>query len=528
MTVTADAKSKIYGDANPALTYTTSGLVNSDTLSGSLSTAAGQYSNVGSYGITLGSLGNANYAITYNAANLTVTPRALTVTADALSRAYGDANPTLTYTTSGLVNNDTLSGSLSTSAGQYSDVGAYAIAQGTLANANYAISYTGANLTVNPRALTVTADALSKIYGDANPMLTYTATGLVNGDTLSGSLSTTAGQYANVGSYAITGSFSASSNYALTYVGADLSVNRRAITITADTLSKIYGDANPALTYTVGGAGLVNGDTLSGSLSTTAGQYSNVGSYAITGSFSGSNNYALTYVGGSLSVNQRALTVTADAKSKTYGDANPTLTYAATGLLNGDTLSGSLATAAGQYSDVGAYAITQGSLANANYAISYMGADLTVNQRAITVAADSLSRRYGLANPALTYTVGGAGLVNRDRLSGGLATSATSLSEPGAYAITQGTLLASANYSMNFVPGALTVEKATNPEPGTQASSVMPSFDASRFAPIRPVSDSTETADGSHDVITDPRFEGTFVCLDNGNGCVLLPAQATR
>ncbi len=527
LTVTADAKSKTYGDANPALTYTTSGLVNGDMLSGSLSTAAGQYSNVGGYGITLGGLGNANYAITYNAANLTITPRALTVTADALSRAYGDANPTLTYTTSGLVNNDTLSGSLSTSAGQYSDVGAYAIAQGTLANANYAISYTGANLTVTPRALTVTADALSKIYGDANPTLTYTAAGLVNGDTLSGSLATTAGQYADVGSYAITGSFSASSNYALTYVGANLSVNRRAITVTADTLSKTYGDANPALTYTVGGAGLVNGDILSGSLSTTAGQYSNVGSYAITGSFSASSNYALTYVGGSLSVNQRALTVTAEAKSKTYGDANPMLTYAAAGLLNGDTLSGSLSTTAGQYSDVGAYAITQGSLANANYAISYMGADLTVNQRAITVAADSLSRRYGLANPALTYTVGGAGLVNGDRLSGGLATPATRLSEPAAYAITQGTLLASANYRMDFVPGVLTVEKATNPEPGTQASSVMPSFDAGRFAPIRPVSDSAETADGSHDVITDPRFEGTFVCLDNGNGCVSLPGQAT-
>jgi hypothetical protein len=226
-------------------------------------------------------------------------------------------------------------------------------------------------------------------------------------------------------------------------------------------------------------------------------------------------------------VNRRAITVTADTLSKTYGDANPMLTYAATGLLNGDTLSGSLSTTAGQYSDVGAYAITQGSLANANYAISYMGADLTVNQRAIAVAADSLSRRYGLANPALTYTVGGAGLVNGDRLSGGLATSATGLSEPGAYAITQGTLLASANYRMNFVPGVLTVEKAANPEPGTQASSVMPSFDAGRFAPIRPVSDNAETADGSHDVITDPRFEGTFVCLDNGNGCVSLPGQAT-
>ncbi|MGY5776270.1 MBG domain-containing protein [Rhizobium sp. LEGMi135b] len=603
LTVTADGVSKTYGDVNPALTYTATGLINNDTLSGSLATTAGQYSNVGSYGITQGSLANTNYAISYSGANLTITPRALTVTADGVLKTYGDANPVLTYAASGLVNGDTLSGSLSTTAGQYSNVGAYAITQGSLTNANYAISYAGANLTVNPRALTVTADALLRAYGDANPTLTYTATGLVNNDTLSGSLSTTAGQYSDVGNYAITGSFSASSNYALTYVGANLSINQRAITVTADAVSKIYGDTNPVLSYMVGGAGLVNGDALSGSLATTAGQYSNVGSYAITGSFSASSNYALTYVGANLSINQRAITVTADAQSKTYGDANPalsyrvggaglvngdtlsgllttsagqysnvgvyaiaqgtlaasgnyaltyaganlnvnqralrvtadaqsktygdanpTLTYTATGLVNNDALSGSLSTTARQYSNVGAYAITQGSLANANYAISYTGADLTVNQRAITVAADSLSRRYGLANPALTYTIGGAGLVNGDRLSGGLATSATSLSAPGAYAITQGTLAASADYSMTFLPGVLTVKQATNPEPGTTASSVAMAFDMGRFAPLHPApSDNTETADGTHVLLDDPRLDGTVICLDNSS-CISVPA----
>ena len=46
----------------------------------------------------------------------------------------------------------------------------------------------------------------------------------------------------------------------------------------------------------------------------------------------------------------------------------------------------------------------------------------------------------GDANPALTYQVGGAGLVNGDTLSGGLATSATTASNVGTYGITQGTL----------------------------------------------------------------------------------------
>jgi predicted nucleic acid-binding protein len=136
-------------------------------------------SNVGTYAIAQATLAaSSNYALSYTGANLTVGTAALTVTADALSRAYGAANPTLTYTASGLVNGDTLSGALATSAVATSNVGIYAIVQGTLANANYAIGYNGANLTVTTAVLTVTADALSRAYGAANPSLTYSTSGL--------------------------------------------------------------------------------------------------------------------------------------------------------------------------------------------------------------------------------------------------------------------------------------------------------------------------------------------------------------
>ena len=70
-------------------------------------------------------------------------------------------------------------------------MGSYAITQGTLAlGANYTISYVGANLSITPRAITVTADAKSKVYGDADPALTYQITGgsLVTGDTIGGAL----------------------------------------------------------------------------------------------------------------------------------------------------------------------------------------------------------------------------------------------------------------------------------------------------------------------------------------------------
>ena len=65
----------------------------------------------------------------------------------------------------------------------------------------------------------------------------------------------------------------------------------------------------------VGSAGLVNGDTLSGALATSATTASNVGTYGITqGTLAASGNYALNYASSNLNVTQRAITVTADAK----------------------------------------------------------------------------------------------------------------------------------------------------------------------------------------------------------------------
>ena len=471
--MTADAKSRAYGDANPALTYQVggSGLVNGDTLSGALATSATTASNVGTYGINQGTLAaSGNYALNYTGNNLTVGQRAITVTADAKSRAYGDVNPALTYQVggSGLVNGDSLSGALATSATTASNVGVYGINQGTLAaSGNYALNYTSTNLTVTQRALTVTADAKSRAYGDVNPALTYQVggSGLVNGDSLSGALATSATTASNVGTYGINqGTLAASGNYALNYASANLTVTQRAITVTADAKSRAYGDVNPALTYQVGGSGLVNGDTLSGALATSATTASNVGAYGINqGTLAASGNYALNYTSADLTVTQRALTVTADAKSRAYGDVNPALTYqvGGSGLANGDTLSGALATSATTASNVGAYGINQGTLAaSGNYALNYASADLTVTQRAITVTADAKSRAYGDVNPALTYQVGGSGLVNGDTLSGALATSATTASNVGTYGIGQGTLAASGNYALNYTSANLTVTPA--------------------------------------------------------------------
>src|SRR5260221_4615362 len=51
----------------------------------------------------------------------------------------------------------------------------------TVFRSNYTLTYTGANLTITPRAIAVTADAQTKVYGAADPALTFTYTGVLQG-----------------------------------------------------------------------------------------------------------------------------------------------------------------------------------------------------------------------------------------------------------------------------------------------------------------------------------------------------------
>jgi gliding motility-associated-like protein len=455
VTVTAAAKSKTYGDADPALTYTfTPALVGTDTFTGSLTRTVGEA--VGAYGINQGTLAlNTNYTLTYVGADLTIGKKTITVTAAAKSKTYGDADPALTYTFApALVGTDTFTGSLTRTVGEA--VGAYGINQGTLAlNPNYTLTYVGADLTIGKKTVTVTAAAKSKTYGDADPALTYTfAPSLVTGDSFSGSLTRDVGE--NIGTYAIMqGTLALNPNYTLTYVGADLTIGKKTVTVIAAAKSKTYGDADPALTYTFAPA-LVGSDTFTGSLTRTVGEA--VGTYGINqGTLALNPNYTLTYVGADLTIGKKTITVTAAAKSKTYGDADPALTYTfAPALVGSDTFTGSLTRTVGEA--VGAYGINQGTLAlNPNYTLTYIGADLTIGKKTITVTAVAKSKTYGDADPALTYTFAPS-LVTGDSFSGSLSRAAGE--NAGTYAINQGTVTVNGNYTITYVTANLTVNKA--------------------------------------------------------------------
>ena len=244
---------------------------------------------------------------------------------------------------------------------------------------NYTISYVNGGLTVTPASLTITANNQTQVYGNATPTLTYTIGGLVNGDTLSGSLATTASSTSNVGSYAITqGSLAASTNYAITYTGANDVVGTRAITVAANAQSQVYGNATPTLTYTVGGLGLVNGDTLSGGLATSASSTANVGSYGITqGTLAASANYAVSFTGANLTLSPASITVSALGGTSVAGTSPINPGFTADGLKNGENvgvltgLSNSFGITAATSSSGSPYTLTViGLLTDANYVIS--------------------------------------------------------------------------------------------------------------------------------------------------------------
>ncbi|PTR01411.1 gliding motility-associated-like protein [Mucilaginibacter yixingensis] len=576
LTIKPDNQSRAYGAANPTLTVGYTGLVNGDVASSlttqpTVTTTAINTSPVGSYAINASGAASGNYNISYTAGSLSVTQAALTITATGPLKSYGTAltagTSTTNFTAGTTANGETVTSvtltpdaaglSATTAAGSpyvvtpSAATGAngfsaanynvnYVAYNGTvsttsqtitfsaLANATYGdapitltgtassgltVSYASSNtavatvsgnkvtilsagtttitasqagnsnytaaanvpqtLTVNPRAVTVIAAAQTKVYGTTDPALTYSISSgtLVGSDAFTGALTRNAGQ--NVGTYAITqGTLTLGGNYALTYTGANLTITKAALNITANNQTKVYGAANPALT--VAYSGFVNGDnsaalTTQPTVVTTATASSAVGSYPITASGAASGNYNISYTAGALTVTNATLTIAANNQTKVYGAANPALTVSYTGFVNGDTQASlttqpTVVTTATTASGVNTYPITASGAAIANYTIAYTAGTLTVTKAPLTVTADNKSRLFGVANPALTITY--SGFVNSESASNlttqaTATTAATTTTLPGSYPITVGGA-ASGNYSFIYVNGSLTIIPLSN------------------------------------------------------------------
>ena len=166
--------------------------------------------------------------------------------------------------------------------------------------------------TIPQKSITITVEAATKMYGDADPAFTYTlADGALVSDGDLGTI-TVVRQEADKdkqdagAEITLTVPYTENPNYKVTVTDAKLTITKKAITVTADNKEKAYGEEDPELTFLVPEGALAYDDTsddLHITLSRAAGE--DVGVYAITGSASEEcRNYNVTVTQGSFTIKQ--------------------------------------------------------------------------------------------------------------------------------------------------------------------------------------------------------------------------------
>lgn len=254
-----------------------------------------------------GTLSNSNLKVTYIVGTLDINPAVVTITPDSNQmKTFGDADPVLTYTNNRGLDSTSFTGNLERVAGE--NAGSYAYTIGSLsAGNNYSLQLATRSpapvFLIKPRAATITPTAGQfKVYGDADPVFTYTSDAGI--PSFTGKLGRVAGE--NAGSYAFTlGNLSAGSNYILSLGGnISFAINPAKLTVKANDAFVFAGNPLPVFTASI--TGLKNNDnpviafTVPISCNTKAGVYPIIPTFS---NFANAGNYNTTFVNGILYVN---------------------------------------------------------------------------------------------------------------------------------------------------------------------------------------------------------------------------------
>ena len=518
LTVTADDKSREYGQANPALTYTITGFVNGEsetdlTKQPAVYCFAGADAAVGTHPITVSGGEAENYEFVYVSGALTVTKtgqETLYILQGAqISKTYGDSAFTLSVTGgsgNGAVtwqssHPEIVSVDAGTGRVTIRQAGSATVTATKAADGSFVEAQASATVTVGKAVLTVTAEKTEKQFGEANPELNYTITGFVNGENktvlqkqpvifVDTAIPETE---LPVGSYVIKVEGGEAGNYTFVYNNATLIVNKAdqsTFSIEGGNLTKTYGDAPFILTTKNGAGGAVtwqSGDETVAKVDGNTGKITVIGAgkVQITAISAETGNFSEALAAVTLTVEKAKLQIKADPQTRVYGEENPAFTYRIEGFVKGDEeadldqLPVLTADADGK-TGVGSYAIRLAGGEDDNYAYILNNAELTITPRPITIKADDKEMTEGGDMPELTWSVTEGSLVDSDGLSGSLKAEAAGA---GKHPITQDTPFANPNYTVTFLPGELTVlEKRKDP------SDPMPS------EPTHP--DNPQTGDG--------------------------------
>ena len=494
ITVTADAKNKVYGANDPALTYTATGLFGTDSITGDLTRAAGE--DVGAYAITQGTLAPSNdkYMIAYTGADFTITPMEITVTitgANETKTYDGDAYVAQGYTV--IAPNGVAYSSADVSfSGR--DLAVRSVAgttymgleasQFTNRNPNYNVTFsvTDGYVTINRAAIevTVTGNTLTADYdGTLKSVTGFTADAdhplynpnrqvrLAEGKTAEAERTDAGTTYMGLTADSFTNT---NVNFDVTFVvsgDGSLTINpiNATVTIIGNSDTKTYNGSEQSVTgYTATAEPALydvdNDFTFSG---TAVAAGTNAGSYPMglaAGQFENTDTNFSTVTfnitDGSLTIEKAAATVTVDAgQTKVYGETDPELTATVAGLVGEDTLNYTLARAEGV--NVGEYALTVTLGENPNYNVTAVDGTFTITPKAVTVTADDADKYFSADDPnEFTATV--TGLVGSDTVAYTVERAAGE--EVGTYAITPYGDAEQGNYSVTYVPGNFTIKAA--------------------------------------------------------------------
>ena len=448
-TVVVDDMTKVYGNATKEFTYKVTGLVGTDELKDltveCAKCSANNLENVGEYEIvaTVKEGSNINYSITTTPGTLTVTPKAATVTVADAEKTYGNKDPEFSFTTEGLVSATESLEKATITRAEGEKVGTYkievAFADGS--NPNYKLTTKPGTLTVSPKAVTLTADDVSKKFGEKDPELTYTVEGLVTfGETedklAEVKLSREKGE--DAGTYAITATVDAKANpnYVVTVAdGGSFTIiandDKIVVTIKGHTSTGVYNGKE----QTVRGFDI---STSSTAYSLKFVEYTgdslvsgtDAGTYKMGLSKADFKNTSVNYpnvefevTDGSLEITPKPLVVTAVGDSITYGDDLPTeFKWTVDSLLKGDALD-NIHVSLGKTGvlDAGEYTLDfdKKTPTTKNYVVSkYVPAVFKVLKRSVSVTVRDTSKTYGSADPVLDSLLTVSGLRDGDVLEG--------------------------------------------------------------------------------------------------------------
>ena len=354
VTVTAENKTKVFGEADPELTATVAGTVGKDKVKYTVAREAGE--DVGHYSvIPTGEEIQGNYKVTYKngdfeitkAGTMTLTPE---LTGKDAEKVYdgqplsGGATATvkegtkITYSTDG---GETWSETLPS----ITDVGTLNVTA-KAENKNYEDVTVDYTLTVKHRKVTVTGNNGNKVYGEADPELTATVAGTVGKDKVKYTVAREAGE--DVGHYSVipTGE-EIQGNYKVTYVAGTLTITSQSIdpekpnpdytgAKVNSPSDKVYDGKEHKWSPTVTDKAdkkLKAGTDYTVEYSTS--DFTNVGTIDVT--ITGKGNYTGT-VKRSYKVTPKEYTVTTESATKTYSGTALTAGGKVEGIVSGETV----------------------------------------------------------------------------------------------------------------------------------------------------------------------------------------------